>query len=365
MQVGIWGWVLFNIFILAMLALDLGVFHRKAHVVRVREAAIWTGVWVALSLCFSGWIYIRAGSDVALQFLTGYVIEKSLSVDNVFVMVLIFSYFRVPQLYQHRVLFWGVLGALVMRGAFIGVGTYVLHQWHAVIYVFGALLIVTGIRMAFKGAEQEDLGSTPLLRFARRMLPVTHEYHGQHFTVREAGKLMATPLLLVLVLVEGSDLIFAVDSIPAIFAITDDPFVVYTSNVFAVLGLRSMYFMLGDIVHRFAYLKYGLAVVLVFVGSKMLLADVVPVPTVVSLGVITGAIGGAILLSHYRTLYGQDAGHDECERDERAGEEQAVAAPLSLGLLQAHGAQVCDRDGSNHHDDVANQLTEVAAGHKR
>lgn len=365
MQVGIWGWILFNIFILAMLALDLGVFHRQAHVVRVREAAIWTGVWVALSLGFSGWIYLRAGSDVALQFLTGYVIEKSLSVDNVFVMVLIFSYFRVPQLYQHRVLFWGVLGALVMRGAFIGLGTYVLHQWHAVIYIFGGMLIVTGIRMAFKHEEQADLGSTPLLRLARRLLPVTHEYHGQHFTVREAGKLMATPLLLVLVLVEGSDVIFAVDSIPAIFAITDDPFVVYTSNVFAVLGLRSMYFMLGDIVNRFAYLKYGLAVVLAFVGSKMLLADVLHVPTVVSLAVITTSIGGSILLSHYRTLYGQNAGHDEGKRYQRAGEEQAVPTPFRFHLLQAHPAEMCYRNSGNHHDDVADQLAEVAAGDKR
>ncbi|HEY0673584.1 MAG TPA: TerC family protein, partial [Longimicrobiales bacterium] len=297
MQVGIWGWVLFNTFILVMLALDLGVFHRNAHEVRVREAAIWTGVWIALALSFSGWIYTRAGSGVALEFLTGYLIEESLSIDNVFVMVLIFSYFRVPPRYQHRVLFWGVLGAFVMRGTFIGLGTYVLHQWHGVLYVFGALLLVTGVRMALKQDEAPDLEQTPLMRLARRFIPVTPHYHDHHFFARQGGRWVATPLLLVLVLVEGADLIFAIDSIPAIFAITDDPFVVYTSNVFAILGLRSMYFVLGAVVHRFVYLKFGLAVVLVFIGSKMLIADLVHVSTPISLGVVATAIGTSILLS--------------------------------------------------------------------
>ncbi|HET9440374.1 MAG TPA: TerC family protein [Longimicrobiales bacterium] len=313
MQVGIWGWILFNTFILVMLALDLGVFHRNAHEVRVREAAIWTGVWIALALIFSGWVYTRAGPDVALQFLTGYVIEKSLSVDNVFVMVLIFSYFRVPPRYQHRVLFWGVLGALLMRGTFIGLGTYVLHQWHAVIYIFGALLLITGVRMAFKHEETPDLSRTPLLRLARRLIPVTHHYHGHHFLARQNGQLVATPLLLVLLLVEGSDLIFAVDSIPAIFAITEDAFVVYTSNVFAILGLRSMYFMLGDVVHRFAYLKYGLAVVLVFIGSKMLTADLIHISTPISLGVVATAIGTSILFSLKRAA--QTSALDEALAD--------------------------------------------------
>ena len=297
MQVGLWGWVGFNAFILLMLALDLGVFHRRAHAIRVREAAIWTAVWVALALLFNFWIYLAAGREIALEFLTGYLIEKSLSVDNIFVMVMIFAFFGVPAKYQHRVLFWGILGALVMRGLFIGLGTYVLHHWHPVIYVFGALLVVTGIRMATKREETPDLMSNPVVRLARRVIPVTHEYHGHHFTVREAGRLVATPLLLVLLLIEATDLMFAIDSIPAIFAITNDPFIVYTSNVFAILGLRSMYFMLGDIVHRFVYLKYGLAVVLVFIGVKMLIMDLYKIPTPISLGVVVLAIGASIVAS--------------------------------------------------------------------
>jgi tellurite resistance protein TerC len=297
LDIGVWGWIAFNAFILFMLALDLGVFHRKAHDVTVREAAIWTGVWIALALVFNLWIYQRAGQEIALEFLTGYLIEKSLSVDNIFVMVMIFSFFNVPSQYQHRVLFWGVLGALVMRGAFIGVGTYVLHHWHPVIYIFGALLVFTGIRMALKSEEQPDLAKNPIIRLARRLMPVTESYHGAQFTVREGGRLLATPLFLVLLLVEASDLVFAIDSIPAIFAITDNAFIVYTSNVFAILGLRSMYFMLGDIVHRFVYLKYGLAVVLVFIGAKMLLMDVYKIPTPASLGFVAIAIGASIVAS--------------------------------------------------------------------
>jgi tellurite resistance protein TerC len=300
LDIGVGGWIAFNAFVLFMLALDLGVFHRKAHDIKTREAAIWTGVWIALALLFNLWIYHRAGQEIALEFLTGYLIEKSLSVDNIFVMVMIFSFFRVPSQYQHRVLFWGVLGALVMRGVFIGLGTYVLHQWHAVIYVFGALLVVTGVRMALKKEEHPDLGQNPLIRLARRMMPVTDGYHGPRFTIREGGRLVATPLLLVLLLVEASDLLFAIDSIPAIFAITDDPFIVYTSNVFAILGLRSMYFMLGDVVHRFIYLKYALAVVLIFIGTKMLLADIYTIPTPVSLGFVAAAIGTSIVASLMR-----------------------------------------------------------------
>jgi tellurite resistance protein TerC len=306
-HIGFWGWVAFNAFILCLLALDLGVFHRRAHVVRVREAAIWTGVWIALALHFNAWIYIAAGPERALEFLTGYLIEKSLSIDNIFVFVMIFSFFGVPAKYQHRVLFWGVLGALVMRGVFIGVGTYMLHHWHPIIYVFGGLLVVTGIRMASRKEAAPDLASNPVMRLARRLLPVTPAYHGQRFTVREGGRLLATPLLLVLLLVEASDLVFAIDSIPAIFAITDDPFIVYTSNVFAILGLRSMYFMLGDIVHRFVYLRYGLAVVLMFIGTKMLIMDLYRIPTVVSLGVVACAIGAAILASVWRPARHGDA----------------------------------------------------------
>ena len=297
MQIGLWNWVAFNAFILFMLAVDLGVFHRNTHEVKVREAAIWTTVWVSISLLFCVALYSRAGQDVALEFLTGYLVEYSLSIDNIFVMVTIFAFFGVPSRYQHRVLFWGILGALVMRGAFIGMGTYILHRWHAVIYVFGALLVVTGIKMARKGDETPDLANNLVIRIARRLIPITPSYHGQKFTIRESGRIVATPLLLVLLLVEVSDLVFAVDSIPAIFAITDDPFIVYTSNVFAILGLRSMYFLLGDIMHRFVYLKYGLSVVLVFIGLKMLLVDLFHIPTFVSLIVIALAIGTSILFS--------------------------------------------------------------------
>ncbi|HET9439848.1 MAG TPA: TerC family protein [Longimicrobiales bacterium] len=296
-DIGLWTWLGFNAFIVTMLALDLGVFHRNAHEVKVREATTWTAVWVALALLFCLWIYHRAGPDVALAFLTGYLIEKSLSVDNVFVMVMIFSFFAVPARYQHRVLFWGVLGALVMRGAFIGMGAYVLHRWHPVIFIFGGLLVVTGVKMALKKDEEPDLNANAVVRIARRMIRVSHGYHQHHFVVREAGRLVATPLLLVLLLIEASDVLFAVDSIPAIFAITDDAFIVYTSNVFAILGLRSMYFMLGDVVHRFAYLKYGLAVVLVFIGTKMLIMDLYQVPTAISLLVVATVISLSIVLS--------------------------------------------------------------------
>lgn len=299
MEIGWVGWLAFNAFVLAMLALDLGVFHRRAHVVGLREAGAWSAVWVTLALVFNAGIWAYAGSGPALEFLTGYLVEKSLAVDNIFVFVMLFSYFAVPAAYQHRVLFWGILGALVMRGAFIAAGAYVLEQWHWVIYVFGALLVLTGIKMALK-REQVELERNPLVRFARRVLPLTSSYHGQRFWVKQGAKWVATPLFLVLVLIEVSDLVFAIDSIPAIFAITRDPFIVYTSNVFAILGLRSMYFLLAGVVHRFAYLKYGLALVLVFVGTKMMLIDVFKVPTVVSLGVIATLIGASVVYSLYR-----------------------------------------------------------------
>ena len=297
MQIGFWGWLLFNAFILGMLALDLGVFHRRAHEVHVREALRWTVVWFLLALTFNGWIYFRAGTETALQFFTGYVIEKTLSIDNIFVMVMIFSFFGVPLKYQHKVLFWGVLGALVMRGTFIGIGTYALHHWHAVMYLFGALLVVTGVRMIFKQEDQPDMNKNVILRLARQLLPVSHHFEGKHFFVRQRGRLLATPLFIVLLLIEVSDLIFAVDSIPAIFAITDDTFIVYTSNVFAILGLRSLYFVLRDIVTRFTYLKYGLGVVLVFIGVKMLIADIYEVPTLISLLVLTVVFGITIVVS--------------------------------------------------------------------
>ena len=293
----LWLWVGFNAFVLGMLALDLGVFHRKAHEVSLREAATWSAVWVALALAFNYGVYQLMGRDAGLEFLTGYLIEKALSVDNIFVFVLVFSYFRVPPRYQHRVLFWGILGALVMRGVMIAAGAALIGRFHWILYVFGAFLVVTGVRMATHAEHAIEPGSNPVVRLVRRLMPVTDRYHGQRFFVREAGRRVATPLFLVLAFVETTDLIFAVDSIPAVFAVTTDPFLVYTSNVFAILGLRALYFLLAGVIHRFHHLKLGLAAVLVFVGAKMLLADVYAVPIGVSLGVIAFLLGASVLSS--------------------------------------------------------------------
>ena len=286
----LWLWAAFNGFVLAMLAVDLFVFHREAHIVRTREAAVWSAVWVALAVLFGIGVYTIVGRDAGLEYFAGYLIEKALSVDNIFVFVLIFGYFHVPARYQHRVLFWGILGALLMRGAMIGAGVYLIQHFHWVIYIFGAFLVFTGIRMAL----QQDQGfvpeANPAIRLVRRLIRVTGVYHGQKFFVREeiGGRLRlaATPLFIVLVFVETTDLIFAIDSIPAIFAITEEPFIVYSSNVFAILGLRAMYFLLAGVIHRFHYLKLGLSVVLVFVGLKMLLTDIYNVPIGGSLGMI-------------------------------------------------------------------------------
>jgi tellurite resistance protein TerC len=290
-------WVGFTAFILALLALDLGVFHRKAHEVRLKEAAIWSGIWVSLALLFNAGVFYFYGSQKGLEFTTGYLIEKSLAVDNIFVFALIFSYFAVPAVYQHRVLFWGIIGALVMRAIFIFAGAALLSAFHWVIYLFGAFLILTGIKILAKRNQHADPGKNPVLRLFKRFVPMVPEYHGQRFTIIQNGKRYATPLLAVLVLVEATDLVFAVDSIPAIFAITDDPFIVYTSNIFAILGLRSMYFLLAGIIDRFAYLKVGLGAVLVFVGTKMTLVDIYKVPTLVSLGVVASLIAGSIVIS--------------------------------------------------------------------
>jgi len=296
----IWLWVGFNAAVLMMLALDLGVFHRKAHAVSLREAAAWSAVWVSLALLFNAGIWHFAGRQAGLEFLTGYLVEKSLAVDNIFVIAVLFSYFAVPAIHQHRVLFWGILGALVMRGAFIAAGAYVLHQWHWVIYVFGGILLVTGIKMATRKEAAIDPGNNPVVRLARRWLPLTERYDGQKFWTVENGRRVATPLFLVLLLVEFTDLVFAIDSIPAIFAITRDPFIVYTSNVMAILGLRSMYFLLAGVAGKFVYLKFGLSLVLVFVGAKMMLIDVFKVPTAVSLAVVGTLIGGSVVLSLLR-----------------------------------------------------------------
>lgn len=292
-------WLGFLGFVLTMLALDLGVFNRKAHVVSLKEAGTWTAVWVTLALLFNIGLYFWAGPQAGLEFLTGYLIEYSLSIDNIFVFVLIFSAFAVPAQYQHRVLFWGIIGALLMRGVMIGLGAALIDNYNWIIYVFGGFLIFAGIRMFFSSEEETvDLEKNPLLRLLRRVFPVTEGYRGQRFVVRENGKRMITPLLLVLVMIELTDLVFAIDSIPAIFAITREPFIVFTSNIFAILGLRSLYFLLAGIIHKFVYLRYGLAVVLTYVGIKMLvLAFDIHIPTLLSLGVIVVSLGTSIVVS--------------------------------------------------------------------
>jgi len=293
----IWFWVGFIAFVLAMLALDLGVFHRKAHEVRPAEAAIWTAVWVALALLFAAGLFVTYGHEVGLTFLTGYVIEESLSIDNIFVIVLIFEFFRVPKRAHHRVLFYGILGALVMRGLFIGLGAVLIARFHWILYLFGAMLVITGVRMAVKSDEEFDGNDNPIVRGVRRFLPLSRDYHGTRFFVVEAGRRVATPLLLVLILVEFTDLVFAVDSIPAIFGVTRDPFLVFTSNIFAILGLRSLYFLLAAVVDRFHLLKYGLAVILTFVGAKMLTEKWIDISIVVSLSIILGVLAISIAAS--------------------------------------------------------------------
>jgi tellurite resistance protein TerC len=311
MEGSIWLWVVFNLFVLGMLALDLGVFHRKSHAVSGKEALSWSIVWISLALLFNAGIYfywdrIMPGSsytnkDAALAFFTGYLIEKSLSVDNIFVFILIFSFFAVPAAYQHHVLFWGILGALLMRGALILVGAALLHEFHWIIYIFGGFLIFTGIRMALHRDEEVHPENNPLVKLVKRVMPVTENYEGDKFFIRRAGKWIATPLFLVLLVVESTDLIFAVDSIPAIFAVTDHPFIVYTSNVFAILGLRALYFLLANVMDKFQYLKLGLAAVLSFVGVKMVLVDVYKMPVGLSLGIIASILAISIIASLWKS----------------------------------------------------------------
>jgi TerC family integral membrane protein len=292
-------WIAFNIFVLGMLALDLGVFHRKAHAVSIKEASIWSVVWIALAMAFNLGIYFAWGQDKALEFLTGYVIEKSLSVDNLFVFLMIFQYFATPSQYQHRVLFWGILGALILRAIFIAAGSALLSNFHWMIYIFGAFLVITGIKMYLQGDEKIEPGKNPVVRLFERWVPISKKYDGQKFFVRQNGKTYATLLMLVLIVVETTDVIFAVDSIPAIFAITQDPFIVYTSNVFAILGLRALYFMLAGVMEMFVYLKVGLSVVLCFVGAKMMLVDVYKIPIGASLSVIGGVLALSIIASWF------------------------------------------------------------------
>ncbi len=309
MDSSIWPWVGFNVLVLVLLAIDLGVFNRTAHIVSVKEAGRWSAITVGLALAFAGSIAAGvlpvegiAGRQDALEFITGYLIELALSVDNIFVFVLIFSYFKVPPKYQHRVLFWGVLGALIMRGTMIAAGAYLIERFHWIIYVFGAFLVITGIRMMRQKEEDIEPESNPAIKLVRRFIPITHHYDGQKFFTEEniGGRVRraATPLFVVLVLVETTDLIFALDSIPAIFAVTREPYLVYTSNVFAILALRSMYFVLAGVIDKFHYLKLGLSMVLIFIGAKMLLtAAHIHIPIGLSLGVVGLVLGSSVAAS--------------------------------------------------------------------
>jgi tellurite resistance protein TerC len=297
------GWIGFNVVVLAILALDLGVLHRRSEKVSLKQAAIWSTIWVVLSLCFAASIYLTMGKERGLEFLTGYLIEYALSVDNIFVFVLIFTYFNVPEKYQHRVLFWGIIGALVLRGVMIVAGSALVTRFAWTLYIFGAFLVITGIRMALqKDAAAYNPERDPVLRLARKLIPVTKDYHGKSFFVREprpggGTRLAATPLFIVLLIVDTTDVVFATDSIPAIFAVTRDPFIVYTSNICAVLGLRALYFLLAGIVDKFAYLKLGLSLVLVFIGAKMLLEGLFHIPIGISLGVVALVLALSIAAS--------------------------------------------------------------------
>lgn len=332
----IWLWIGFNAFILLMLALDLGVFHRRSEVISVKESVVWSVLWVVVALAFNFGIYQLKGAASGAEFLTGYLIERALSMDNIFVFLLLFSFFRIPAAYQHKVLFWGIIGALIMRGAMIGAGTYLIHHFHWLIYLFGAFLLVTGARMLMTDEEPEPQ-KNPLVRWIWARVPVTSELHEDKFFVRMPEHPLsqfgwvATPLFLVLLTVEVSDLIFAVDSIPAIFAITDDPFIIYTSNVFAILGLRAMYFLLAGIMDKFQYLRHGLSIVLLFVGTKMLIVDFFHIPVMLSLAVVAGILALSIILSialapprqHGKTnFFGEDE-HPEKELPD------TVSSPMS------------------------------------
>jgi len=295
----IWKWGLFNLFILVLLAFDLGVLNRKSHEVSLKEALAWSAFWIAIALAFCGGVWWYGGHDKALEFFTGYVIEYSLSVDNIFVFILIFGYFSVQPEYRHKILFWGILGALVMRGLMILLGVSLIHRFEWIIYIFGAFLIFTGIRMLFQGEDDKvDPQKNILVRMLRKIMPVTGDYHGNKFFVKLDGKHFATPLLVVLLVIETTDLIFATDSIPAILAISRDPFIVYTSNVFAILGLRSLYFALAGVMDIFHYLKYVLSIILTFVGVKMLLSHTAyEIPTIWALLVIVLLLAGAVIAS--------------------------------------------------------------------
>lgn len=326
-----WGWIGFNVVVLAILALDLGVLHKKNERVGLKEAGIWSAIWVTLSLCFAFAVYKTMGRQSGLEFLTGYLIEYALSVDNIFVFVLIFGYFKVPEKYQHRVLFWGIIGALVLRGAMIGMGAALVERFEWILYVFGAFLVFTGLKMLFQKEESSyDPEKDPVFKLTRKVYPVTAEYHGESFFVQQpdakTGKLRkhATPLFVVLIVLNTTDIVFATDSIPAIFAVTRDPFIIYTSNICAVLGLRALYFLLAGIIDKFRYLKTGLSLVLIFIGLKMLLEPWFHMPITASLGVVGAILAAAIFASLLRP---QTVDHPPMSSDSSSRVDSSIDKP--------------------------------------
>jgi tellurite resistance protein TerC len=324
-----WHYALFIVFVLFMLGIDLGVFHRRAHAVSRREAFAWSIVWIVVSLVFNTYVWLWQGKEKGLEFFTGYLVEKSLSLDNLFVFLMIFMYFGVLEKYQHRVLYWGILGALIMRGVMIAAGAALIERFDWVIYIFGGFLVYTGIKFARQSGVSVHPEKNPVLKLVRRLIPITKDFHEQHFFVREGGRWMATPLFVVLVLVETSDVLFAVDSIPAIFGITRDPFIVFTSNVFAILGLRALYFLLANIMPMFRYLGMGLGIILAYVGMKMLLHEVLKVPVWVSLLVITVVLAGSLGYSVWEARrYSEEV--EEHEKEEEQARQDAVDADAEL-----------------------------------
>ena len=323
-------WGIFFALVLAMLALDLGVFNRKVHRIGLREALFWSVVWTLVALVFNWWVYAQFGSQIGLEFLTGYVIERALSFDNIFVFIVIFNYFAVPAEYQHRVLFWGILGALISRGIFVALGTALLAKFAWLIFVFGGILLITGIRLLIQKETEVHPERNPVVRLFQRFVPVTPRYHGARFMIRENGVLMATPLMLVLVVIEATDVVFAVDSIPAVFGVTQNPFIVFTSNIFAILGQRALYFLLAGLMHKFRYLGFGLALVLIFIGAKMLLHEWIHIPVELSLLIVIGILTAAVVVSLLRPAPPDEAIHDPRDIPPGSFEESPAARELEL-----------------------------------
>ncbi|HEY9421181.1 MAG TPA: TerC family protein [Thermoanaerobaculia bacterium] len=322
-------WSIFFALVLAMLALDLGVFNRKVHRISLREALFWSVVWTLVALVFNWWVYAQFGSQVGLEFLAGYVIERALSFDNIFVFIVIFNYFAVPAEYQHRVLFWGILGALISRGIFVALGSALLAKFAWLIFVFGGILLITGIRLLVQKETEVHPERNPVVRLFQRFVPVTPHYHGARFMIREDGILKATPLMLVLVVIEATDVVFAVDSIPAVFGVTLNPFIVFTSNIFAILGLRALYFLLAGLMHKFRYLGVGLALVLIFIGAKMLLHEWIHVPVQLSLGIVVAILAVAVVVSLIRPAPSEII-HDPRENPPTDFEDSPAARDLEL-----------------------------------